>query len=196
MAGDNINQLPYVLPIFYRLIRDDGGLFIFSSTEYLRDALFAFQTYFRMHNLIIWEKTVPIYPHHTSHFLLQYEPIIYGSRGLFYLKKNRCSDVIQCSIERGNNRVHPTQKPADLIKQLIQCTDDSKQIILDPFLGSGTTCYCAKKLNRYSIGIEIEERYCEIAAKRCSQEVMELYYAPPLAETVKAGKPTMTVLIP
>ena len=46
--------------------------------------------------------------------------------------------------------------------------------ILDPFLGSGTTCYCAKKLNRYSIGIEIEERYCEIAAKRCCQEVMEL----------------------
>jgi len=48
------------------------------------------------------------------------------------------------------------------------------ETILDPFLGSGTTCYCAKKLNRYSIGIEIEEKYCEIAAKRCSQSVMEL----------------------
>jgi len=51
---------------------------------------------------------------------------------------------------------------------------DTNDLILDPFLGSGTTCYCAKKLNRYSIGIEIEERYCEIAARRCSQEVMEL----------------------
>ena len=46
-------------------------------------------------------------------------------------------------------------------------------LILDPFLGSGTTCYCAKKLNRYSIGIEIEEKYCEIAARRCCQEVMD-----------------------
>ena len=46
-------------------------------------------------------------------------------------------------------------------------------LILDPFLGSGTTCFSAKKLNRFSIGIEIEEKYCEIAARRCSQEVME-----------------------
>lgn len=45
---------------------------------------------------------------------------------------------------------------------------------LDPFLGSGTTAYCAKKLNRKCIGIEIEERYAEISAKRCSQSVMRL----------------------
>ncbi len=47
-------------------------------------------------------------------------------------------------------------------------------LILDPFLGSGTTAYCAKKLGRKCIGIEIEERYCAIAAKRCSQSVMKL----------------------
>ena len=47
-------------------------------------------------------------------------------------------------------------------------------LILDPFLGSGTTAYCAKKLNRKCIGIEISEKYCEIAAKRCSQSVMKL----------------------
>lgn len=46
--------------------------------------------------------------------------------------------------------------------------------ILDPFLGSGTTAYCAKKLNRHCIGIEIEEKYCEIAVKRLSQTVMQL----------------------
>jgi len=50
----------------------------------------------------------------------------------------------------------------------------AQPLILDPFLGSGTTCFCAKKLLRHSIGIEIEEKYCEIAARRCSQEVMEL----------------------
>ena len=67
--------------------------------------------------------------------------------------------------------IHPTQKPERLILELLRV---GAETILDPFLGTGTTCYCAKKLNRYSIGIEIEEKYCEIAAKRCCQEVMEL----------------------
>ncbi len=67
---------------------------------------------------------------------------------------------------------HPTGRPIDTISYIIAMYDS--QIILDPFLGSGTTAYCAKKLNRKCIGIEIEEKYCEIAAKRCSQSVMRL----------------------
>jgi len=73
---------------------------------------------------------------------------------------------------KGRYSIHPTQKPEELILWCLSLFPEA-QTILDPFLGSGTTCYCAKKLNRYSIGIEIEEKYCEIAAKRCCQEVME-----------------------
>ena len=69
---------------------------------------------------------------------------------------------------------HPSQKPQRLIAYLISEYSGNNNLILDPFLGSGTTAYCAKKLNRYCIGIEIEEKYCEIAAKRCCQSVMEL----------------------
>lgn len=72
------------------------------------------------------------------------------------------------------NSSHPTGKPMKLMDKLLLQFSNISDLVLDPFLGSGTTCYCAKKLNRYSIGIEIEERYCEIAAKRCSQDVMEL----------------------
>jgi DNA modification methylase len=73
-----------------------------------------------------------------------------------------------------NDYGHPGYTSEDLTSRVITAFTDSKNLILDPFLGSGTTCYCAKKLNRYSIGIEIEEKYCEIAARRCSQSVMEL----------------------
>ena len=62
----------------------------------------------------------------------------------------------------------------DFERTLIERLSNSGNLILDPFLGSGTTAYCAKKLNRKCIGIEIEEKYCEIAAKRCSQSVMRL----------------------
>ena len=66
------------------------------------------------------------------------------------------------------------KKPEELLRMVIELSTNPGDIVLDYHLGSGTTCYCAKKLNRYSIGIEIEEKYCEIAAKRCSQEVFEL----------------------
>lgn len=71
-----------------------------------------------------------------------------------------------------NHRLHPAQFPVSVIGQIIARTPNT--IILDPFLGSGTTAFCAKKLNCKCIGIEIEEKYCEIAARRCSQMVMDL----------------------
>ena len=67
---------------------------------------------------------------------------------------------------------HPTQKPVKLMRRLI--SDHKGDPILDPFMGSGTTLRAAKDLGRKAIGIEIEERYCEIAAKRCAQEVLGL----------------------
>ena len=72
---------------------------------------------------------------------------------------------------RDNNRVHPTQKPVELMVWCAEFFPDA-QTILDPFMGSGTTLRAAKDLNRKAIGIEIEERYCEIAAKRMSQMAM------------------------
>lgn len=64
---------------------------------------------------------------------------------------------------------HPSNKPIGLMGQLIECTEGT---VTDPFVGSGSTLIAARDAGRRAIGVEIEERYCEIAAKRLSQDTL------------------------
>ena len=89
-----------------------------------------------------------------------------GKRGEGVIKG--CHVVTRASM----GRTHPNEKPVDLMMHLIG--KHAWRNVLDPFMGSGTTLVAAKNLGRKAIGIEIEERYCEIAAERCSQEVLPL----------------------
>lgn len=87
-----------------------------------------------------------------------------GRTGVFIHNKSR----------GGEPNLHQTQKPITLMKELVKFFSDEGETILDPFCGSGSTLVAARELNRKAIGIEIEERYCEIAVKRLSQGVLEL----------------------
>jgi site-specific DNA-methyltransferase (adenine-specific) len=68
-------------------------------------------------------------------------------------------------------RYHPTQKPLSLMKWCLGFVPEG--VVLDPFMGSGTTLLASKEIGRTAIGIDVSEKYCEIAAKRLSQRVLQ-----------------------
>ena len=75
--------------------------------------------------------------------------------------------------------LHPTQKPVALMEYLIKTYTNEGETVLDFAVGSGTTLVAAKEIGRKAIGIEIEEKYCEIAARRLAQEVLPFNMRPP-----------------
>lgn len=88
-----------------------------------------------------------------------------GKHGVFIFNKGE---------NGGIPNEHETQKPLKLIKELTNLFSNRDDVVLDPFMGSGTTLRAAKDLGRKAIGIEIEEKYCEIAVRRLAQEVLPL----------------------
>ena len=97
----------------------------------------------------------------------QWEAIcFYPKDGHEFVK--RIPDVIHCN--RTGNDLHPTEKPVKLIRELIKA--NKGDVVLDPFIGSGTTALACKQLGKDFIGIEIEPKYIDIANKRLQQTVL------------------------
>lgn len=88
-----------------------------------------------------------------------------GPRGL--------RNVIRCRWPYGVHANHEAEKPVSLLEQLV-ATSPPGGLVLDPFTGSGSTLVAARNLGRRAIGIEAEQRYCEIAARRLAQDVLRL----------------------
>jgi len=83
------------------------------------------------------------------------------------------SHTVLESTETAPVNGHPCPKPEGWMRWLVKLASLENEVVLDPFMGSGTTLRAAKDLGRRAIGIEIEEKYCEIAVKRLSQGVLE-----------------------
>jgi hypothetical protein len=101
-----------------------------------------------------------------------YEPVYHFERD----GEKRRSEVYRTGVPfpnatGGEYAGHPTQKSLHLMRWLVQKTTGT---VLDPFAGSGTTLVAAKSQGRHAIGVEVDERFCEVAARRCSQEVLGL----------------------
>lgn len=122
----------------------------------------------RVKNLVVWDKQ-----HYGmgDNYRNQHELIIYTEKpGDFEFKRKDLGNVIK--VKRIQAEYHPTEKPVELVSILIDAVTEQGETILDPFMGSGTTLRAAKNRGRRAIGIEINERYCELAASRLAQETL------------------------
>jgi len=148
---------------WWKYLRYSDYVIFFNNSSRLYDLM---QRYGKPYRVLVWSKGVVQYA-------WRWEPILIysSSEPTFKLNKHIWSDHLPFQPVFGGQ--HPYEKPLDLMKMLVRMIPQDK-LILEPFNGIGTTTLAAKSLNRKCIGIEIEEKYCEIAAKRCSQGVFNL----------------------
>ena len=101
------------------------------------------------------------------------ERVLWFDRGSHKWNQSAVGYGTVWNINKAQNKEHPVAYPEELAARCISAVTDETSIVLDPFMGSGTTLKAAKNLNRRAIGIEMQERWCELAAERLSQEVLD-----------------------
>jgi len=156
--------------MLYDFSENDSHCYIFSDWRKYKDVQIAFETNFwELRQLIVWNKQNGMGEFwRSSHEFI----LFFTKRFPRKLEHGGCFNVINVPSVR-NGKLHDYEKPTDLMKRLILASSKESELLIDPFLGCGTTLEAAKQLGRKAIGIEIEEKYCEIAAKRLSQEVLD-----------------------
>lgn len=101
------------------------------------------------------------------------EFVVYGTNGPASDGQGSPQNVFSCAPVASRGKSHIAEKPVDVFQWIMQVAP-ARVIILDPFMGSGASLEAAKNLGHPAIGIDVDERYCEIAAKRLAQQVLPL----------------------
>ena len=125
-------------------------------------------TNLRVNGMVVWDKGSMGLGHG---FRSQHELILHASRGVARVANKATGNVL--NVPRDSNSDHPSPKPVQLMSELVSVVSAPGETVMDPFMGAGATLRAAKDMGRKAIGIEIEESYCEIAAQRLSQEVLQ-----------------------
>lgn len=166
---------------FKRILKPDGNIFIFTSYNLIGKYHEVFDPEFDTFQFMVWHKTNPIPNIRKSSFLNSCELIVcLWNKGHVwnFTKQNEMHNFIESPIcmgkERLQNPKHPTQKPVKILEHIIKIASNEDDIVLDMFMGVGSTGVAAKNLNRKFIGIEIDKTYFEAAQKRLGMNVLKI----------------------
>jgi site-specific DNA-methyltransferase (adenine-specific) len=165
-----------VLTAVWEALPDVGAIF-YNHKPIVREGVVSLPTRLlpecvALRQIIVWYRQMGV-NWSPTHFLPVHEWVMLLAKPGFKLRDksaSHASDVWPIRPDMGNNE-HPAPFPLQLPTTAIAAT--SARVVLDPFMGSGTTLRAAKDLGRRAIGVELDERYCEIAAKRMGQEALD-----------------------
>ena len=153
------------MPELYRVLKDGCHCYIFTNALNLKDMLITAEDCgFKLHNLLVWEKNncTP-----SQYYMKNCEYILFLRKGKAkWINNIGDSKTVHQFNNIIGNKVHPTEKPIDLISFYIENSSNEGDIVFEPFAGSGATCVAAKQLNRKYVGIELDEQYFNVAKER------------------------------
>lgn len=161
-----------------RILKKKGTLIVFMAVIKVADIIkIAQNTKLYYKTTGVWHKTNPMPRNMNLHFINSTESWIYfinnDTSGTFNNNGKPIHDFLEssvCPVSEKKHGKHPTQKPLKILSQLIEYVSNPNDIILDPFMGSGSTCVAAHRLNRKYIGIELNKNYFNIAKSRIEDE--------------------------
>ena len=142
-----------------------GSIYIFCGIEQIKEIYTFFDK--RLDFMVrqcAWRKTNPSPSNGQHMWLSSFENCIFAKKRKTPFYQSCKSSVWDFPV--GRSKLHPTEKPLKLFEYLVESSSKEGDTILDPFMGSGTTGVACKNLNRDFIGIELDEKYFEIAKKR------------------------------
>lgn len=181
---DNLSQEEWEaeMDIFFkessRVLKKGGALLLFMSLIKIETIIRIATKYkFYYKTTGVWHKTNPMPRNMNIHFVNSTEAWIYfindDTSGTFNNENKMEHDFIESSLTTAKEKKHgkhPTQKPIKVISHFVKLLSNKNDVVLDPFMGSGTTGLCSNKMNRKFLGIELNDEYYMLAKKRIINE--------------------------
>ncbi len=162
--------LMHVISECYRVLKPGGALYMFTAREqsgyFVRQAIARGFTY---RNQMAMVKTNPLPSLSKSNWRSAFELCFYVTKGkpavFNFLSQQVCKNVFSYANTHRKTE-HPTEKPLELIRLMVQVGSHEGDLVVDPFMGSGTTAVACKELGRNFLGFELEPEYIEMAENR------------------------------
>lgn len=169
MANDDegaYDLLDKALAIAWHKLKENSHIYVFTTWQAFAPMAEVVKRYFNLKNVLVWVKNNRTRGDLKGNYGYQHEMVLYAHKGRRYLSGKRDANILHFDKVPSNYMQHPTEKPVKLLEYLIEKSTAVGETVLDMFMGSGSTCLAAKRLNRNYIGIEIEPVWYEVARKR------------------------------